>query len=108
MYRCTAAKENLTSVQESKSIYQVNSESESIPSPSQFRVRVNSESESIPSPSQASRPISTQENFPQKENFVKCDCGRHKFSVAKKFRSRKFSTFNNDIFGKFSVRENFF
>jgi hypothetical protein len=33
--------------------------------------------------------------------------GRHKFSVGKKFWSWKFSTFNNDIFGKFFVRGNF-
>jgi hypothetical protein len=33
--------------------------------------------------------------------------GRHKFCVGKKFWSWKFSTFNNDIFGKFSVRGNF-
>ena len=32
--------------------------------------------------------------------------GQHKFSVGKKFWSWKFSTFNNDIFGKFSVRGN--
>jgi hypothetical protein len=49
-------------------------------------------------------PISTQENFSQKENFVKCVWRTQIFSQ-KKFR-RKFSTFNNDIFGKFSVRGN--
>jgi hypothetical protein len=33
--------------------------------------------------------------------------GRHKFSVGKKFWNWKCSTFNNDIFGTFSVRGNF-
>jgi hypothetical protein len=41
------------------------------------------------------RPISTRENFTQKENFVKCDWPTHDWKI---------STFNNDIFGKLSVR----
>ena len=40
-------------------------------------------------------PISTQENFPRKEKFVKCDWPTQIFN------------FNDDIFGKFSVREKF-
>jgi hypothetical protein len=43
------------------------------------------------------RPISNQENFPQKENFVKFDWPTQSF-CRKKFWSWKFSTFNNDIF----------
>ena len=42
----------------------------------------------------------------RKENFVKCDWPTQIFR-RKKFWSWKFSTFNNDIFGKFSVRGNF-
>jgi hypothetical protein len=52
------------------------------------------------------RPISTQESFPRKKNFVKYDWSTQIFR-RKKFWSWKFSTFNNDIFGKFSVRGNF-
>jgi hypothetical protein len=44
-----------------------------------------------------SRPNSTQENFSQKEDCVKCDWPTQIFR-------RKFSTFNNGIFGNFSVR----
>jgi hypothetical protein len=52
------------------------------------------------------RSISTQKNFPQKENFVKCDWPTQIFR-RKKILKLKFSTFNNDIFGTFSVRGNF-
>jgi hypothetical protein len=53
--------------------------------------------------------ISTQKKF-QKENFVKCDW-RTQILRRKKILKLKifnfYSTFNNDIFGKFSVRGNF-
>jgi hypothetical protein len=42
--------------------------------------------------------ISTQENSPQKKKFVKCDWPTQIFC------RKKISTFNNDIFEKFSVR----
>jgi hypothetical protein len=47
--------------------------------------------------------ISTQENFPRKENFVKCDW------LTQIFRRKKILKLkiNNDIFRKFSVRGNF-
>jgi hypothetical protein len=42
--------------------------------------------------------LSTLKNFPQKENFAKCDWPTQTFR-RKKISSRKFSIFNNDIFG---------
>jgi hypothetical protein len=41
---------------------------------------------------------STQENFPRKENFFKCDCPTQIF--------RRKQILNIDIFGKFSVHGN--
>jgi hypothetical protein len=50
--------------------------------------------------------ISTEENFPQKENFVKCDWPTQIFR-RKKILKLKIFLLSNDIFGKFSVRGNF-
>ena len=46
------------------------------------------------------------ENFPRKEKFVKCDWPTQIFR-RKKILKLKIFSFNNDIFGKFSVRGKF-
>jgi hypothetical protein len=48
------------------------------------------------------RRISTRENFPQKENFVKCDWPAQMFRLKKMLKLKIFN-----FFGKFSVRGNF-
>jgi hypothetical protein len=50
--------------------------------------------------------FTTQENSPQKENFVKCDWPTQIFRGKKSLKVENFQLLN-DIFGKFSVRGNF-
>ena len=52
------------------------------------------------------RRISTQENFPRKEKFVKCDWPTQIFRWKKNLKLKIFN-FYNDIFGKFSVHGKF-
>jgi hypothetical protein len=48
--------------------------------------------------------ISTKENFQRKEKFVKCDWPTQ---IYRRKKILKLKIFNNDIFGKFSVRGKF-
>jgi hypothetical protein len=50
--------------------------------------------------------VSTQENFPRKENFFKCDCPTQIFRRKQILKLKIFNFFNIDIFGKFSVHGN--